>query len=135
MSGESLLFIFAVIAAAILLFIMVYFIIMFSDLEVDYINPIDLCNKLNLVVLPEYGLHALLCVLFVLSFQITCVIINLPLLAYNAKKVMDNKYKFDPTVIFRDLSLHKRDCFIKLGFFMLTFFYYLYRMIIALIGS
>ena len=22
---------------------------MFSDLEVDYINPIDLCNKLNLV--------------------------------------------------------------------------------------
>lgn len=26
---------------------MVFFIIMFSDLECDYINPIDLCNKLN----------------------------------------------------------------------------------------
>lgn len=49
MTGEALLFIFAVIAAAVLLFIMVYFIIMFSDLEVDYINPIDLCNKLNMV--------------------------------------------------------------------------------------
>lgn len=24
-------------------------IIMFSDLEVDYINPVDLCNKLNMV--------------------------------------------------------------------------------------
>lgn len=49
MTGEALLFIFAVIAAAVLLFIMVYFIIMFSDLEIDYINPIDLCNKLNMV--------------------------------------------------------------------------------------
>lgn len=40
---------------------------------------------------------------------------------------MENKHKFDPTVIFRDLSIHKRDCFIKLGLFMLSFFYYLYR--------
>jgi hypothetical protein len=38
------------------------------------------------VVLPEYGLHAFLCLLFLASFQVTCVIINLPLLAYNAKK-------------------------------------------------
>lgn len=45
----------------------------------------------------------------------------------HANSVMENKHKFDPTVIFRDLSIHKRDCFIKLGLFMLSFFYYLYR--------
>jgi hypothetical protein len=28
-------------------------IIMFSDLECDYINPIDLCNKLNQVRVPH----------------------------------------------------------------------------------
>jgi hypothetical protein len=54
MQAESWLFIFAVISAAVLLFFMVYFIIMFSDLEVDYINPIDLCNKLNMVCICDY---------------------------------------------------------------------------------
>ncbi|RUS23355.1 cornichon protein-domain-containing protein [Endogone sp. FLAS-F59071] len=49
MPGEGLLFLFGVIMAALLLFIMVFFVIMFSDLECDYINPIDLCNKLNQV--------------------------------------------------------------------------------------
>jgi protein cornichon len=71
------LFLFAVLMAAGLLFTMVFFvcvalglhrihlaaklkadvhlsspsqIIMFSDLECDYINPIDLCNKLNQVL-------------------------------------------------------------------------------------
>ena len=61
------LFLFAVLMSAALLFTMVFFvrvlhamrvttcsqppsqIIMFSDLECDYINPIDLCNKLNQV--------------------------------------------------------------------------------------
>jgi hypothetical protein len=63
------LFLFSVLFAAGLLFTMVFFvsvvrfhpicgwltilafnkIIMFSDLECDYINPIDLCNKLNQV--------------------------------------------------------------------------------------
>ena len=38
------------------------------------------------VVLPEYGLHAFMSVLFLLSIQITPFLINLPLLAYNGKK-------------------------------------------------
>ena len=69
------LFLFAVLMAAALLFSMVFFvrrvipcfahfnhpcalhhqIIMFSDLECDYINPIDLCNKLNQVCAAEQG--------------------------------------------------------------------------------
>jgi protein cornichon len=50
MGGEAVIFLFALIIAAILLFAMVFFIIMFSDLESDYINPIDLCNRLNQVI-------------------------------------------------------------------------------------
>ena len=76
------LFLFAVLMAAGLLFTMVFFvrlfaighkallklrrrcpsqIIMFSDLECDYINPIDLCNKLNQVCisLPLWLLQSL----------------------------------------------------------------------------
>lgn len=31
------------------LFMQVFFAVMYSDLESDYINPVDLCNKLNMV--------------------------------------------------------------------------------------
>ena len=75
---------------------------MFSDLECDYINPIDLCNKLNQVrklklqpsskltaikfVLPENIAHAFLALLFLLSGQWTAFLLNAPLVAFNANK-------------------------------------------------
>ena len=84
-------------------------IIMFSDLECDYINPIDLCNKLNQVrvlqnntgvrvliivrpvscpqfVLPEIGAHAFLTVLFLFTGQWIAFLLNAPLLAMNVNK-------------------------------------------------
>jgi hypothetical protein len=76
---------------------------MFSDLECDYINPIDLCNKLNQVrflsffigpridaflefVLPENIAHAFLTTLFLISGQWTAFLLNAPLLAFNVNK-------------------------------------------------
>jgi len=77
-------------------------IIMFSDLECDYINPIDLCNKLNQVgslllgvfrvltslqfVFPENAAHAFLTLLFLLSGQWIAFLLNAPLVAFNANK-------------------------------------------------
>eukprot|EP00123_Amoebidium_parasiticum_P019284 comp24436_c0_seq1/m.46703 comp24436_c0_seq1/g.46703 ORF comp24436_c0_seq1/g.46703 comp24436_c0_seq1/m.46703 type:complete len:135 (-) comp24436_c0_seq1:418-822(-) len=132
--ASAILFVMAVILSALLLFMMVYFIIMFSDLEVDYINPIDLCQKLNQYVLPEYGVHGVLTLAFLLNMEILPFLINTPLLGYNIYNYTQGKHHLDPTVIFRDLNKHKRDCFVKLGFFLLCFFYYLYRMILALIS-
>ena len=34
---------------------------------------------------------------------------------------------YDATEIFRTLPSHKKESFIKLGFYLLSFFYYLYR--------
>ena len=34
---------------------------------------------------------------------------------------------YDATEIFRSLSGHKQETFFKLGFYLLSFFYYLYR--------
>jgi hypothetical protein len=80
---------------------------MFSDLECDYINPIDLCNKLNQVhppssptgadhsclcvfspqfVLPENIAHAFLTTLFLVSGQWIAFLLNAPLLAFNVNK-------------------------------------------------
>ncbi|POW16014.1 hypothetical protein PSTT_01709 [Puccinia striiformis] len=125
MSAEAWLFLFAVILAAVLLFTAVFYIIMFSDLECDYMNPIDLCNKMNQFVLPEMGAHMFLVLLFVLSFQFVATLINAPLIAWNVNKLK----------IFRTLAQHKKESFFKLGFYLLSFFYYLFRMIAALVAD
>jgi hypothetical protein len=59
---------------------------MYSDLECDYINPIDLCNRLNMYIVPEAGVHAFLTFLFLINGYWVPLILNLPLLAWNAKK-------------------------------------------------
>lgn len=78
-------------------------------------------------VLPEMGAHAFLTLLFLLTGSWLALLLNLPLLGYHIKKVMDQKHLYDPTEIFRTLPTHKKECFIKLGFYLLCFFYYLYR--------
>lgn len=129
------MFLFAVLYSAGLLFGMVFFVIMFSDLESDYINPIDLCNKLNQFVLPEYGAHAFLALLFLLWGQWTAFLWNLPLLVYNGNKVFKKNHMYDATEIFRTLSAHQKETYFKLAFYLLSFFYYLYRMIVALVAE
>ncbi|KAG2203616.1 cornichon [Mucor mucedo] len=135
MFGSITLFLTSVVLAAILLFLMVFFVIMFSDLECDYINPIDLCNKLNQFVLPEMGLQAFLFFIFLVTGHWLQMLINLPILFINVRKVMNNTHMYDATEIFRTLSKHKKESFIKLGFYAITFFFYLYCMIVALIAS
>ncbi|EEB94173.1 hypothetical protein MPER_07057, partial [Moniliophthora perniciosa FA553] len=100
MGGAGWLFLFAVLMAAALLFCMVFFIIMFSDLECDYINPIDLCNKLNQFVLPENIAHAFLTLLFLISGQWMAFLLNAPLLVFNANKIRNKNHMYDATEIF-----------------------------------
>lgn len=115
------------------LFAQVFFTIMYSDLECDYINPIELCNKLNPWFIPEGGLHAVLSALFLVNGYWFVFLLNLPLLAFNVNKFLNKNHLLDATEIFRTLSKHKKESFIKLGFHLLMFFFYLYRMIMALV--
>ena len=104
-------------------------------------------------MLPENIAHAFLSLLFLLSGQWTAFILNLPLVAYNVNKsvvvhhcivpfdyvylpavatfhpyrIRNKNHMYDATEIFRSLSGHKKESFIKLGFYLLSFFYYLYR--------
>jgi hypothetical protein len=52
----------------------------------DYINPIDLCNRLNTYIVPEASVHAFLTFLFLINGYWVALILNLPLLAWNGKK-------------------------------------------------
>ena len=48
-------------------------------------------------------------------------------------RIIENQHLLDATEIFRKLNVHKKESFIKLGFHLLMFFFYLYSMIVALI--
>lgn len=137
---------------------------MFSDLECDYINPIDLCNKLNQVsqtyivisfVLRHLHPYSLFCRKMQLTHSSPCCSSSLAngsrfysiyRLFYSmqtsngfsflcwrmnidpfSSRIRSKAHWYDATEIFRSLSGHKQETFIKLGFYLLSFFYYLYR--------
>ncbi|KIW98892.1 uncharacterized protein Z519_00555 [Cladophialophora bantiana CBS 173.52] len=110
MSGEAWLYLLAVLINAVNLFLQVFFTIMYSDLECDYINPIDLCNRLNTYIVPEAAVHAFLTFLFLINGYWLALLLNLPLLAFNAKKIIENQHLLDATEIFRKLNVHKKAC-------------------------
>jgi hypothetical protein len=91
----------------------------------DYINPIDLCNRLNTYIVPEAAVHAFITILFLVNGYWIALILNLPLLAWNAKKsvlhtlfsqthmltrhrIFENQHLLDATEIFRKLNVHKK---------------------------
>lgn len=44
---------------------------------------------------------------------------------FSLYRLANNTWHYDPTTIFRDLSGRRRVCFIKAGFYVLSFFYYI----------
>ncbi|XP_064621722.1 protein cornichon homolog 1-like [Lineus longissimus] len=135
-------YILALILTAFLIFFAIYHIIAFDELKTDYKNPIDQCNSLNPLVLPEYGIHCLFCVLFLLSGQFLSLFLNLPLLGYHINRylhrpVMTGPGLYDPTSIMNadQLSKAMREGWCKLAFYLLSFFYYLYSMIYVLVSA
>ncbi|KAJ1812990.1 hypothetical protein LPJ75_003382 [Coemansia sp. RSA 2598] len=121
--------------SGVLLFGAVYFVIMLTDLECDYINPIDLANNLNMYVMPEMVAHLFLFVMFLLLGEWMSMLLNLPLVGWNVVKVVNARQFYDATEVFRTLPKHKRENFVKVAFYLICFFYYLYSMIITLVNE
>lgn len=57
----------------------------------DYINPIDLCNRLNTYIIPEAAVQGFLTFLFLINGYWMALILNLPLLVWNIKKCVAPK--------------------------------------------
>ncbi|KAM9921734.1 hypothetical protein OXX80_012077 [Metschnikowia pulcherrima] len=116
---------------------------MYSDLRSDYTNPIEFCHKLNPWFVPEAALHAFFTLPLLISGFWLVFLLNLPLLAYNVNKYVKKKKKkqkkhthlLDATEILRTLSKHKKESFLKLGVHLFMFLFYLYRMIMTLVGD
>jgi len=136
----ALCYIIALILTALLIFFAIWQIIAFDELKTDYKNPIDQCNNLNPLVLPEYIIHGCFIVAFLICQEWISILINLPLLAYHVNRymkrpVMSQPGLYDPTTIMNAdiLNYCMREGWCKLCFYLVTFFYYLYRMIYVLV--
>eukprot|EP00092_Neocalanus_flemingeri_P040490 GFUD01044095.1.p1 GENE.GFUD01044095.1~~GFUD01044095.1.p1 ORF type:complete len:146 (-),score=22.62 GFUD01044095.1:98-535(-) len=133
-------YIVALIIDAFLLFFAIFHIIAFDELKTDYKNPIDQCASLNPLVLPEYLLHLLFNILFLFAGEWFSLLLNVPLIAYHVHRymhrpIMSGPGLYDPTAIMNANTLDRcqREGWVKLAFYLLSFFYFLYGMIISLI--
>ncbi|XP_064487955.1 protein cornichon-like [Ornithodoros turicata] len=133
-------YIVALILTAFLIFMAVFHVIAFDELKTNYKHPIEQCNSLNPLVLPEYFIHILYNVLFLFAGEFFTLLLNVPLMAYHINRyrtrpVMSGPGLYDPTSIMNasQLSRAMKEGWVKLAFYLLSFFYYLYGMINSLI--
>jgi len=133
--SEVLFWAITFLGTAMLLFCAVYALILFSDLQVDHINPIELCELINRLVVPEYAGHLVLtAIIFIRGFYLAALL-NVPLLVFNAMRYKDKKHLLDNTSIFNDVSKERRISEVKLVYHLLLFFVYLYFFIVTLVAA
>jgi len=116
-------------AGAILILFYVYSIVSLGDLESDYLNPVDLCEKLNKFANTEIIGHVILTLLLLFFGSWYEFLLNLPVAIFNVKSILFKEHLIDPTTIFTHLNYHKKKSIIKLVIFMMAFFIYLYQFI------
>ncbi|XP_053205009.1 protein cornichon-like [Panonychus citri] len=135
-------YVFALILDAFLIFFAVFHVIAFDELKTDFKNPIDQCNTLNPLVLPEYIIHITFNVLFLFAGEWFTVLLNIPLISYHVYRYihrpagMSGPGLYDPTTIMNadQMSRATKEGWFKLAYYLLSFFYYLYGMISSLIA-
>lgn len=140
LGADFFVFLLVMVIAIGLLFMMVWHLIMVDELKNDYRNPVDFSSNLNMLILPEYGLHVFITLLllgFGYWFTFTW---NAPLVGYHVwrylkRPTMSGIGVYDPTVVMNrtNLTFYSREGFIKLGFYVISFLIYLYNMMVALV--
>ncbi|XP_039739242.1 protein cornichon homolog 3 isoform X3 [Pteropus medius] len=133
-------------------------IIAFDELRTDFKSPIDQCNPvharerlrniericflLRKLVLPEYSIHSLFCVMFLCAQEWLTLGLNVPLLFYHFWRYFrcpadSSELAYDPPVVMNadTLGYCQKEAWCKLAFYLLSFFYYLYCMIYTLVSS
>jgi len=137
--SEPLLFAFSLVDTGAILFLLVYFVITLSDLECDYLNAQQCCSYLNVWCLPKLIAHAILLPFFVFNGNWLLVCMNLPIVSWLAYEYLSvkkgNTGVYDPTEILNrgQLKKYMNTCIAFLVFYLISFFIYLYCMIVSLL--
>ncbi|XP_063801245.1 protein cornichon homolog 2 isoform X3 [Pseudophryne corroboree] len=109
-------------------------IIAFDELRTDFKNPIEQGNPSRALVVPEYCIHGLFCLMFMCAAEWVTLGLNIPLLFYHLWRYFHrpadgSEVMFDPVSIMNVdiLNYCQKEAWCKLAFYLLSFFYYLYR--------
>ncbi|XP_061608702.1 protein cornichon homolog 2 isoform X1 [Phyllopteryx taeniolatus] len=187
LAGTAMAFTFAafcymltLVLCAALIFFVIWQIIAFDELRTDFKNPIDqsnptrarerilnierICNLLRRLVVPEYSIHGLFCLMFMCAGEWVTLGLNIPLLFYHLwrydphgprtevfhyllsavcllprffhRPADGSEVMYDPVSVMNAdiLNYCQKESWCKLGFYLLSFFYYLYSMVYALVS-
>lgn len=137
---STLLFVFGLFDTGAMLFLTVYFVITLSDLECDYLNANECCSRLNSWVPIEMTANLMFSLsLLLFGFHWALFLIGAPMTAWQVYKFVTipsgNVGVYDPTEIHNRgmLKSHMKESMIKLGWYLVFFFVYLYCMIVSLL--
>ncbi|XP_063294441.1 protein cornichon homolog 2 isoform X2 [Pelobates fuscus] len=122
------------VLCASLIFFIIWHIIAFDELRTDFKNPIEQGNPSRALVVPEYCIHGLFCLMFMCAAEWVTLGLNIPLLFYHLWRYFHrpadgSEVMFDPVSIMNVdiLNYCQKEAWCKLAFYLLSFFYYLYR--------
>ncbi|XP_045309252.1 protein cornichon homolog 3 isoform X2 [Leopardus geoffroyi] len=123
----------SLVLCAALIFFAIWHIIAFDELKTDFKSPIDQCNPVHALVLPEYSIHSLFCIMFLCAQEWLTLGLNVPLLFYHFWRYFhcpadSSELAYDPPAVMNadTLSYCQKEAWCKLAFYLLSFFYYLY---------
>lgn len=137
--SETLVFAISLIACLAILFILIYFVITLTDLECDYLNAQECCDKLNFWTRPKFILQALTAVILLYHCRVFLFLCNLPMFVWLTFRYFTvpsgNLGMYDPVEIHngRHLRAHMRDVLVKLVYYFLLFFMYLFGFILSIV--
>uniref|UniRef100_A0A8L0DME1 Cornichon family AMPA receptor auxiliary protein 3 n=1 Tax=Oncorhynchus mykiss TaxID=8022 RepID=A0A8L0DME1_ONCMY len=139
----------SLVLCASLIFFAIWHITAFDELQADFKVPIDqgnplharerlrnierICCLLRKLVLPEYSIHGLFCIMFLCAQEWLTVGLNIPLFFYNTWRYFHSptdtkELLYDPASVMNGdtLKFCQKEAWCKMSFFVLSFFYYLY---------
>ena len=113
-----------------LIFFVTYTYKLFKDLNIDTVNPQEVCEKVNYIRGPEYLAHLILSVVLVLRGWWFIGILNFPFLFYNFAQWYENRHLVDSTKVFSILAQEIRVIKIKALFFITIVLYNIWLWVI-----
>lgn len=137
--GETFLLALSLFISGCTLFLLVYYIITLSDLECDYLNAQECCERLNYWLLPKYLGNSIITFLLAFHGHVILFLLNLPMFIWSSFEYFavpqGNLGAYDPAEIHNrgQLRRHMRHVVISIGYYLIIFFIYLYCFILAIL--
>ncbi|KAK2492848.1 hypothetical protein MC885_019329 [Smutsia gigantea] len=115
---------------------------LFFSLQRERLKNIErICCLLRKLVVPEYSIHGLFCLMFLCAAEWVTLGLNIPLLFYHLWRYFHrpadgSEVMYDAVSIMNAdiLNYCQKESWCKLAFYLLSFFYYLYSMVYTLVS-